>query len=70
MKTPTYASLRDRNECWLQPEMREFISSKLVESNKEYSRCKKFKTNCVNFGVSVLGKCKRGVKKIFKGNKK
>lgn len=45
LKAPTYASLRNRvcndGTEWLQPEMKAFMSSKLMESNKEYSIWKK-----------------------------
>ncbi|MBO4712072.1 polysaccharide pyruvyl transferase family protein [bacterium] len=46
MKTPTYAELRNRictdGTEWLQPRMKAFMSSKLRESNKEYSIIQKF----------------------------
>ena len=46
---PTYAELRNR-KCkdgteWLQPEMKAFMSTKLKESNDEYSTWQKIKTN-------------------------
>lgn len=41
LKTPTYAEMRDRktkdNKTWLNKNMKQFMSSKLIESNKEYS---------------------------------
>ena len=47
METPTYASLRDREEGnWYSDEMREFLSGKLADTNKEYSALKKL-TVCV-----------------------
>lgn len=52
LNTPTYAFLRNRicsdGSQWLSPIMNEFMSSRLVESNKEYSFIKKMKTNFVN----------------------
>lgn len=45
METPKYSELRNRitkdGEEWLQPEMKEFMSSKFIESNKEYSEDRK-----------------------------
>ena len=46
---PTYADLRNRR-CgdgteWLQPELKAFMSTKLKESNEEYSTWQKIKTN-------------------------
>lgn len=45
MDTPTYASFRDRrcidDTGWLTPSVCEFFSSKLSESNKEYTESKK-----------------------------
>lgn len=41
MSAPTYAELRNRvclnGSEWLNPEMKAFMSSKLFESNKEYT---------------------------------
>lgn len=44
LNTPTYENMRER-ENWLQKEMKEFYSSKLIESNKEYSDDKKLLIN-------------------------
>lgn len=45
METPTYAELRNRictdGTEWLQPRMKAFMSTKLKDSNKEYSIIKK-----------------------------
>jgi len=46
MKTPTYAELRNRictdGTEWLQPRMKAFFSTKLKDSNEEYSTIQKF----------------------------
>jgi hypothetical protein len=45
LDTPTYSNVRDRisrsGEHWLQPEMRDFMSQKLIENNQPYSRYEK-----------------------------
>lgn len=47
LQTPTYAEVRNRvcqdGTEWLQPEMKAFMSSKLYESNREYSALEKTK---------------------------
>lgn len=52
LDTPTYAELRDRvNEDgnhWLTPEVKEFLSCKLKDSNKEYPAWKKWLVNHKN----------------------
>lgn len=49
LKTPTYASLRNRvcqdGTEWLQPEVKQFMQTKLSDSNEEYSPWQKMKTN-------------------------
>ena len=49
LDAPTYAELRDRKDeqgqKWLQEEMRDFLSGKLKDSNKEYSPLKKWIIN-------------------------
>lgn len=48
-KAPTYATIRNRvcvdGSEWLKPEMKSFMSTRLKESNKEYSKGKKFRVN-------------------------
>lgn len=49
MESPTYAQLRNRvcndGTEWLSEEMKQFMSTKLYESNKEYSSIKKYYVN-------------------------
>lgn len=49
MDSPSYAELRNRETAdgkeWLGPGMKEFLSGKLKDSNKEYSRWKKWSIN-------------------------
>ncbi|MBR4049430.1 MAG: radical SAM protein [Clostridia bacterium] len=49
ISTPTYAQLRNRvcsdGSEWLQPEIKSFMSTKLFESNEEYSKKKKRQIN-------------------------
>ncbi|MDE5802954.1 MAG: radical SAM protein [Lachnospiraceae bacterium] len=49
LETPTYAQLRDRQDAdgnnWLNEEAKSFLSCKLSESNKEYSKIKKWMVN-------------------------
>ncbi len=47
--TPTYAQLRNR-----QPEMKSFMSSKLKESNTEYTLWKKIKANLRNLTYHII----------------
>ena len=56
--TPTYAELRNR-KCingseWLQPEMKAFMSTKLKDSNKEYSSWQKIKANIRNLTYHII----------------
>ena len=48
-QSPTYAEIRNRvrndGTEWFSPKCKAFFSSKLYESNEEYSKYKKFKTN-------------------------
>lgn len=56
--TPTYAELRNRQSLdgseWLRPEMKSFMSSKLKESNTEYTLWKKIKTNVRNLTYHII----------------
>lgn len=70
-KEYTYADLRNRKDNqgeWLKPKMKAFMSSKLVESNEEYSKEEKDKVNRFNkvklakYKVNVFAK--KVVKKI------
>ncbi len=49
LNTPTYAEVRNRinnkGTEWLKPTLKEFYSHKLIESNKEYSKIKKYLIN-------------------------
>ncbi len=54
-KAPTYAEIRNRfcndGTEWLKPEMKSFMSTRLKESNAEYSNSKK---RIVNFEIMIL----------------
>lgn len=60
---PTYAQERDRNcsdgSSWLQPEMREFMSCKLKDDNREFTYCEKI---CFEASLYI----NRGIRKIRK----
>ena len=73
IKAPTYAEERNRT-CldgseWLQPEMKAFMSSKLYESNRQYSKFKKlkigFKQWCIKRGIK-----KTKIYKLYKSKRK
>lgn len=56
--TPTYAQLRNR-QCldgseWLRPEMKSFMSTRLKESNTEYTLWKKIKANLRNLTYHII----------------
>ncbi len=54
IKTPSYVSLRNRKDGqWYTPQMEEFLSSKLIESNAEYSTLKKIVANIISAGDKV-----------------
>lgn len=70
LKSPTYGELRNRvctdGSEWLKPEMKHFMSTKLYQSNKEYSLFKKVK---INYGIKssvVKNKIKAIIKRIIK----
>lgn len=52
LNTPSYATLRNRvcsdGTSWLQKDMKNFMESKLIESNDEYSNIKKAKISANN----------------------
>ena len=70
MKTPTYDKLRNRVQSngieWLQPEMKDFMQSKLVESNKEYNEEEKKKINKINKRKIYIERLKRKLKGIIR----
>jgi len=43
---PSYVALRDRNQTWYQEEMREFLSGKLSDNNKQYNA---FEQKMINY---------------------
>ena len=56
--TPTYAQLRNRQSLdgseWLRPEMKSFMSTRLKESNTEYTFWKKIKANLRNLTYHII----------------
>lgn len=56
--TPTYAELRNRQSLdgseWLRPEMKSFMSTRLKESNTEYTLWKKIKANVRNLTYHII----------------
>lgn len=71
LDSPTYDQLRNRTQSdgaqWLQPEMKAFMQSKLIESNKEYSEKEKQKINRKNLKYVRNEKIKQKIKDIVKG---
>lgn len=77
LNTVTYDTVRNRagnHGEWLKPEVKEFLSHKLVENNKEYSSERKNKINKRHRFVAVkrrirryIGKKKRDLNKLIKG---
>lgn len=70
LKSTTYDKLRNRTQSdgveWLQPEMKVFMQSKLVESNKEYSKKEKQKINKKNLKYIRNKKIKEKLRNIIK----
>jgi len=70
LKAPTYAELRNRicpdGSEWLKPDMKAFMSSKLFESNQEYSDEKKRQINKNAQKKLLVKKAKNIIKKVIK----
>lgn len=67
IETPTYAQLRNRDEAdWYTDEMQCFLSSKLCESNEEYSEREKRISNIVGVADGILRKGYRAYKKVWR----
>lgn len=70
LQSPTYTELRNRicndGSEWLKPEMKHFMSTKLWQSNKEYSPLKKMATNCIIKTIILKEKAKFLLKRILK----
>ena len=68
--TVKYGDIRNRiksnGEEWLQPELKSFFNSTLVESNKEYSETQKQRLNAINFFLDIPFMLKQQIKKIIK----
>ena len=62
LEAPTYATLRNRvckdGSEWLKPEMKAFMNTKLVESNKKYSWVKRCKVDFDMFILKIINKIK------------
>ena len=70
IKTPTYAELRNREKAgWYNKEAKEFLNSKLNESNKIYSRTQKTLINVNYKSKSLKSKFKNKLRKILKYEK-
>ena len=70
IEAPTYDKLRNRvqqnDEEWLQPEMQEFMQSKLIDSNKLYNDKQKKKINNKNLKYIRNNKIKQKIKKVIR----
>lgn len=68
METPTYDKLRNRVQIdgveWLQPEMKAFMQSKLVDSNKQYNEKEKKKINNRNLKYIRNDNIKQKIKRF------
>lgn len=66
--TPTYAELRERRDSnWYSDDMHEFLSTKLTESNNEYSNSKKLNSFIVGAADSVIRFIRRKSKRLAFG---
>lgn len=70
LEAPTYAKLRNRVCCdgseWLKKEMKEFMSTKLYESNKEYTVEEKKKINKRLRRIIIIAEMRKTIKAILK----
>lgn len=68
-----YGDVRDRvrpdGSHWIQPKMKEFLNSKLEESNAELSRPAKMMNALLNTRDCCVRRIKRGAKRLFGGRK-
>lgn len=70
LEAPTYAELRNRtctdNSEWLKPEMKHFMSTKLYQSNKEYSVFKKVIANFRMRSVIIKNKVHSLIRRVIR----
>ena len=70
LPAPTYATLRNRvcldGSEWLKPEMKAFMSTKLFESNKEYTDDQKARINSEIRRAKMANKVTNGTRRIVK----
>ena len=67
IETPTYAELRNREMAgWYTDGMKEFLSGRLYDSNKQYDSMKKIKSNIIGIYDDFLRVFIRMIKKIGK----
>lgn len=65
IKTPSYVELRNRKEGqWYTPRMETFLSSKLNESNTEYSKPRKIISSIISAGDTMAYHCYRKLKTL------
>ena len=65
IETPSYASLRNRYDAkWYSQVMHSFLSSKLIESNQEYSNSKKLLSNALGIVDATIRWGYRSYKKL------
>lgn len=69
LKSPTYAELRNRickdGSEWLQPQMKAFMSTKLYDSNDEYTHTQKVWINIKNKSAILGNKIRRRITRFF-----